>query len=359
MSVITQLARIATAILLFSSLHISAQEQVIFHHDFSDSRIGWWTGTNQDIRAELRDSNYILTTLGNSDQIIANALSNDFEISGDVGIECEISPVSGPDNAAIGIVWDFTDAANFAYFFVDKAGYFQHGFVVRGEWKNAISWTSAENIFVGSGANRLKIRSIGPNLIYYINDQMVSTSLRIDDLPRTHKAGFYVGRSMSIQVSRLIFWEEPDAGNSADAFCSVVTRVIGAMDTGFRTLRGRELPEERTYLTAFSLPKAFYSNVSFLAWPTCNFIFYRGESEQIAKTIFDKILEHVKSCEPSNWLPPVLEETPEPTTLKSYTVTTTESATRKFKGKAITLKLNSYVWGHQVELKFVNFDIRR
>ncbi len=359
MSVNTKSSCFVLAVLLIFSLKSIAQEQVIFHHDFSDSRIGWWTGTNQDVKAEVRDANYVLTTLGSSDQIVANALSNDFEISGDFGLECQLLPLTGPDNAAIGIVWDFVDAANFAYFFIDKAGYFQHGYVVNGEWKNAISWTSAENIYIANTSNRLKIRSIGPNLIYYINDQMVSTSLRADELDRTNKAGFYVGRSMSVEVRQLIFWEEPDVLNSADAFCPIISRVIDAMDSGFRNLRGRELPEERTYLTAFSLPKAFYSNISFLAWPTCNFVFYRGEDQQIAETVFNTVLESIRGCEPRNWLPPLLEDAPEPTTVKRYTLSTIDSATRKFKGKAITLTLNSYVWGHQVELKFVNFDIRR
>ena len=344
-------------ILIF--LPLSGQEQVIFHHDFTTERIGWWTGENQDIAAAINDGRYVLSAKGASDQIIANALSSDFDIDGDLGIECELQPLSGPDNAAFGIVWDFTDANNFAYFFIDMAGYFQHGYVVNSQWKNAISWTSAEAIVKANSSNRLKIRFIDNSFIYYINDQMVSTSTRYTDLSRTMKVGFYVGRSMQIQVSQLIFWEEPGETAALSGFCPNVSRIVDTMDSGFRSVRGKALPDENTFLTTFNLPWAFYGNVSFLAWPSCNFIFYRGENSQIADTIFEKVLTQIERCAPTGWMREAAAPAGEPATKKSYAISTVESGLQRFKGKAITLKLSSYVWGHQVELKFVNFDIQQ
>jgi len=80
--------------------------------------------------------------------------------------------VSGAENASYGILFRVKDTDNLYYFAISDVGYYYTGSLIDGKWTTLIDWTETPNIHANA-LNTLKVKGIGDELTFYINDIVV------------------------------------------------------------------------------------------------------------------------------------------------------------------------------------------
>jgi hypothetical protein len=95
----------------------------------------------------------------------------------------EATHLSGAENASYGILFRVKDTNNLYYFAISDVGYYYTGALSNGEWTTLIDWTETPLIHANA-TNTLKVKGIGDELTFYINDTVVD---RIQD--NTHTEG--------------------------------------------------------------------------------------------------------------------------------------------------------------------------
>ncbi|TAE01269.1 MAG: caspase family protein [Bacteroidetes bacterium] len=159
-----------------------------------------------------------------------------FDKNSDYEIESSLRQLNGITNHGFGLVWGMSDTNNFNAFIVNSNGAYSIYYYKEGQIYEVKSWTNEiDKIFPLGKLNKLKIKRIGSNVAFFVNDKLVYTSPMPDFLGT--KVGFVVHRNMVISADNFairqskaslppsLTWLEPSANNSTQANSAYTVRV--------------------------------------------------------------------------------------------------------------------------------------
>ncbi|MCF6213735.1 MAG: caspase family protein [Flavobacteriaceae bacterium] len=177
------------------------QNDVIFNDKFNSNLNDWAVADNENATLSVKNGYYNFKhkrdKLGwTSSKTIKINESKDFEI------EADIKKVAGIQNNGFGIIWGRKDSDNEFQFFISGDGSYYIKYYEDNELNVIKKWTVSSYINTGNGAtNKLKIRKIGNQYKYYINDNFVTQGDAVSFFG--DRIGFIIYGNQSIAVNTL------------------------------------------------------------------------------------------------------------------------------------------------------------
>lgn len=150
-----------------------------FEDGFDSNQNKWEEGTFED---EYGSVDFVINGQYDWDVVADKAVNQkswaeDAPIVDDFIVSVDATHVNGAENASYGILFRVKDTNNLYYFGISDGGYYYVGLLNDGEWITLIDWTDTSYIIVNA-VNNLKVKGIGDEFTFYINDTVVD---RIQD----------------------------------------------------------------------------------------------------------------------------------------------------------------------------------
>jgi len=186
------------------------QQIVIFQDDFSNNKNKWKVGVEMNgWSANVENGKYVIDNP--SYEFMQTQKSIPIDISMNFAIECSALWLSGNQNDDFGITFGQfgrSDVNNFFDFTINANGYFRYGRGIKGNYKELIPWARCLQInLVSTIENKIKIKKINSNIVFYINDEKVAI-YNFDDFGVNNEIGFIVKGKQKVQFDNLIVTQE-------------------------------------------------------------------------------------------------------------------------------------------------------
>jgi hypothetical protein len=158
---------------------IAVSDAPVFQDQFDSNANEWTVGTYED---EYGKTDFEINGTYSWDVSAAKGVNQKSWASKAPSVQDFIASVdathpSGKDNAAFGILFRVQNTNNLYYFAISDVGYYYTGLLQDGKWTTLIDWTETSYIHPGQ-QNSIKVKGIGDELTFYINDNAVD---RIQD----------------------------------------------------------------------------------------------------------------------------------------------------------------------------------
>ncbi|MBU3914464.1 hypothetical protein KKA14_02930, partial [bacterium] len=180
---------------------------IIFHETFDNNKNDWPIASNDRLTTKIKKGYYLFLFEDSSDsgRIWKNV---PIDSKSDFEIEMVFTKADGEENKAFGITWGGTDNQrsllfdkySLYSFYITDTGYFKYCKLEQGRYTDIIPWTESPHLKKGEDKNAVKIRKSGDNLVFYINNQLVS------------KAGFeeFFGNNIGFEINGEMEFEIED-----------------------------------------------------------------------------------------------------------------------------------------------------
>jgi len=160
----------------------TADKDILFQDDFSQSNSGWDRADREDGLTDYGDGVYRMQVKEPSYDLWANPGKS---FDGDVRVEVDATKVSGEDDNNFGLICRYSGAAdtpNFYYFNISSDGYAVIGKVSGGsqEYISSEQMVPSEAIKQGNTSNKLRADCVGSTLTLYVNGEDVATATDTD-----------------------------------------------------------------------------------------------------------------------------------------------------------------------------------
>jgi len=193
---------------LYRQKYIEINKKVVFQEAFNDNSRNWYQIENDNALIKVIDGKYQLENKIKDKhyKVWKNIPINQDK---DFVIETTVTKLGGNDFFLFGLIWGLSNSSNmqkFYYLGISGNGKYIYGKNVENSWDNIINWTTSTAIRNNS-TNKLTVLKSGYNLMIYINDVYVNTTLYSNFFDQN--IGFIVSEDIKIEISNLIVTELP------------------------------------------------------------------------------------------------------------------------------------------------------
>jgi len=149
------------------------EKNILVEDNFSDNSYKWWVGRSPVGKCEIAHGEYIISYTG------AKSWSSNIEAElnsvQDFVIESKMSRISGTDENGYGLTWGKGKGGYYNFIITPKGKFYVRKVETGKKGQYLIDWKKTPFINANSITNKLKIQKSGQELMFYINDNLVST----------------------------------------------------------------------------------------------------------------------------------------------------------------------------------------
>ena len=155
------------------SPEIADDPDVLYHDDFSPENTGSWHIEGDEL-GSTAINNGQLTIEVRSPNTIQYATLQEPAFS-DFDLEIDATLVDGAPNSTFGVLFRMQESGEFYRFELMNDGHYMiERYGGEDDWiRLADDWTFSESILSGENSNRLKIIAKGPNMSFFVNNELL------------------------------------------------------------------------------------------------------------------------------------------------------------------------------------------
>lgn len=281
-----------------------AQTTIVFYDDFITSDNKWYTGSDEQWEFKIHNGKYVLNgkNINGGGNIVTNEIildeNKDFEI------EAIIHKVSGVNDRGYGIVWGYSDNANFNQFSISGTGYFSISSFTDGFKRSYYPWTPSDYINKDNmSTDTLKIKRIGGMLYYFVNDGYIAKTKNLKF--HNNYIGFNIYNNQKIEVDRLIVRAGESEINKDEKICEAVRYIVEKMDSNFTGLYSGEAfgSGMKVYQLDYMFPGASKESNIGNEGKTWQLSYELADKTDYATAmaIYEKLIYNLHQCVPKGW----------------------------------------------------------
>lgn len=212
-------------IIIITAKSFFAQTDVTFYDDFSTHNSVWSMYKKNSDGSQITNGVYKLSS-NDQDALRWYGAQLFINYKKDFSIESKIKQTSGPTNQGYGIMWGSRGWEYSYYFIVTSSGHYNIGKYHNSKYLEIKSWTKSAKINAINNYNVLKVEKIDRNIIFYINDEAVFTTVFSPFYGQMQ--GFFLQSNLNVSVDYLKITNDLPAMQIADVNFAGVKKNIGS-----------------------------------------------------------------------------------------------------------------------------------
>ena len=217
-----------TVILSFFFQNTIAQP-ILIKDDFDKVDGSWFVKNDTSINFRIENGVYTIQDKDTTQRWYCWKDINYFSHKLDFEIEAKIKLKAGSAKSNFGLVWALADLKNLNTFGLSGEGSFFIQSKINDNYKSEVPLSKSTYINGTGSYNILKIKSIGQSIYYYINDNLVNSSVKPDI--KGPNLGFLVDKNSTIEVDYVLIRQEAKMNIVANSVLGRKSRPLDKINT--------------------------------------------------------------------------------------------------------------------------------